>query len=221
MGTSKHFLYIFLDEGGNFDFSPRGTRYFTLTSIAMCRPFTIREAWDDYRHDLLEYGHNIEFFHCSEDNPHVRQRIFSILKAENRHFSIDSLIVEKAKTGPALREDFRFYPEMLGHLLKHVFAHVSGYDEIIVITDSIPNKKKRKSIEKGIKHTLKAMLPSSIPYRILHQSSRSHYGLQAADYCNWAIYRKWDKGDVSHYDDIKAAISSEFDIFRRGTRWYY
>ena len=33
------FLYIFLDEGGNFDFSKNGTKYFTVTSLTKERPF--------------------------------------------------------------------------------------------------------------------------------------------------------------------------------------
>lgn len=221
MEQQKQFLYIFLDEGGNFDFSPTGTKYFILTSLAMCRPFSIREPWDDYRHDLLEYGKDTEYFHCADDNRHIRSKVFSILESNIKDFRIDSIVIEKAKTGPALRADHRFYPEMLGHLLKHVFSKLNGYDEIIVITDSIPHQKKRKAVEKGIKHALKAMLPEGMIYRVLHQNSRAHYGLQAVDYCNWAIYRKWDKDESAHYKQISSSISSEFEIFRRGQRWYY
>lgn len=216
----KH-LYVFLDEGGNFDFSNTGTKYFTLTSLAMCRPFSIRNPWDDYRHELLEFGRDVEYFHCADDNQYLRRRLFEILNASAEELRIDSLIVEKAKAGPALRKDERFYPEMLGYLLRHVFEKLNGYDDIIVITDSIPHQKKRKAIERGIKGALKKMLPTGMSYRILHQSSRSHYGLQAADYCNWAIYRKWDQGDTVAYDQISMAIRSEFNIFRNGTRWYY
>lgn len=219
--ASGQCLYIFLDEGGNFDFSPTGTKYFTLTSVAMCRPFAIREPWDDYRHELLEYGRDQEYFHCADDNRYLRDRLFSILNTHIDSLRIDSLIVDKAKTGPALRVDHRFYPEMLGHLLKHLFEQLNGFSEIIVITDSIPHQKKRKAVEKGVKHTLKTMFPAGMKYRVLHQSSRAHYGLQVADYCNWAIYRKWDTGELGYYDQIKASINSEFDIFRRGDIRYY
>lgn len=219
--ADKQVLYVFLDEGGNFDFSPTGTKYFTLTSLAMQRPFVIRTPWDDYRHELLEFGREVEYFHCAEDNRYLRDRLFGILHEHVGAIQIDSLIVEKAKTGPALREDSRFYPEMLGYLLRHVFERLNGYDEIIVITDSIPIQRKRKAVEQGIKQTLKAMLPAGMQYRVLHQSSRAHYGLQAVDYCNWAIYRRWDAGDDTYYDLIKPAICSEFEIFRRGTRRYY
>jgi hypothetical protein len=37
--AEKRFLYIFLDEAGNLDFSPSGTRYFILSSITKERPF--------------------------------------------------------------------------------------------------------------------------------------------------------------------------------------
>ena len=32
-------LYLFLDEGGNLDFSASGTRFFILSSVARIRPF--------------------------------------------------------------------------------------------------------------------------------------------------------------------------------------
>ncbi|WP_448508115.1 DUF3800 domain-containing protein, partial [Immundisolibacter sp.] len=67
-------------------------------------------------------------------------------------------------------------------------------DEVIVITDTIPIQKKRQAVEKAIKGALSAMLPAGMRYRILHHASRSHYGLQVADYCNWAVFRKWQKG---------------------------
>jgi len=218
---TKKYLYVFLDEGGNFDFSPTGTKYFTLTSLAMSRPFGIREPWDDYRHEILEFGKDIEYFHCAYDNKYLRDKLFDILNAHTNQFRIDSLIVEKNKTNPELRIDQRFYPEMIGYLLRHVFKKLNGYDEIIVITDSIPHHKKMNVIEKGIKQILKTMLPSEIKYRILHQASRAHYGLQAVDYCNWAIYRKWDREETIYYDQIKPAICSEFEIFKMETKQYY
>lgn len=215
--------YLFLDEAGNFDFSPKGTRYFVLTSVSMHRPFAAHPALDDYKHDCLEFGVNIEYFHCADDNPHVRRRVFDLIGASLDGMCVDSLIVEKSKTGPALREDRRFYPEMLCHLLKFVLPKElnAGAEEIIVITDTIPNNKRRQSIEKGIQQALAKMLPVGMKYRILHHASRSHYGLQVADYCCWAVFRKWQREETEYYERIKPAVRSEFDIFRSGTRHYY
>lgn len=215
--------YLFLDEAGNFDFSPTGTRYFVLSSVATQRPFPVHDHLDNFKHDCLEFGLNTEYFHCADDNPRVRQRVFDLIAANLSSLRIDSLIVEKPKTGPALRVDSRFYPEMLGYLLKYVIPRVmnGSVEEVIVITDTIPINRKRQAIEKAIKGALAAMLPAGVRYRILHHASRSHFGLQVADYCNWAVFRKWQKGETGYYDLIKPAIRSEYEIFQAGTRFYY
>lgn len=148
--------YLFLDEGGNFDFRPSGTRYFVMSSVAMRRPFAGHAPLDSLKHDLLEAGLDTEYFHCAEDNPRVRRRVFEIIAAHLADIRIDSLVVEKRKTGPALRVDQRFYPEMLGYLLRHAVPQVAqnGVEDVIVITDTIPIQKKRQAIEKTIKTAL-------------------------------------------------------------------
>ena len=65
------------------------------------------------------------------------------------------------------------------------------------------------------------MLPEGMHYRILHHSSRSHFGLQVADYCCWAVYRKWQSGETAYHDQIAGGMRSEFEIFRAGKRAYY
>lgn len=223
IGREKHALYIFLDEGGDFNFTRTGTRFFTMTSIAKVRPFTVSEKLHSLKYDLLEDGLDIDRFHASEDKQHTRDKVFDILQKNLKNKVIDSLIVEKAKTGPALQDPTKFYPEMIGHLLGYVlkYADLSTYSEIIIMTDSIPIQKKHKAVQKAIKITLRAALPEGLPFRVLHHPSNSCFGLQISDYCNWAIYRKWRDGDTRSYDLIKHGIRSEFDIFKNGKNYYY
>ncbi len=210
--------YIFLDESGNFDFSKTGTRYFVLTSVSAQRPFHWFGSLDGFKYDCIEYGLEDEYFHCANDNRHVRGRVFGIIADNLDGLRIDSLVVDKRKISPALREDRLFYPHMLGRLLKSVMPNelVSGVDSVIVITDTIPVNRKRRAIERGIRGVLAAMLPTGMEYRILHHNSRSHYGLQVADYCCWAIHRKWQTGESVWFDLIKPAVRSESAIFHEG-----
>lgn len=219
-------LYIFLDEGGNFDFSPKGSTYFTLTCVSLYRPFKLHTDLDTYKYDLIEHRLipriEMEYFHCADDNKYVRGKVFSMLANSVPHGSVDSVVVEKRKTGPAIQLPEKFYPKMLGYLLRYAVDKASrGVGEVVVITDSLPIAKKRKAIEKAVKTVLASMLPSGTPYRVMHHASRAHYGLQIADYFNWAIYRKWEHRDDSSRKIIAAQIRSEFDIFRTGTRYYY
>jgi len=218
----RKFLYIFLDEAGNFDFSPSGTRYFTLASIAKERPFRAYQELTELKYDLVELGLNLEYFHASEDVQATRNRVFEIICKNLEDVRIDSLIVDKPKTDPAFRHEERFYPEMLGQLLQDVFngVQLEKYAEVIVFTDRIPIQKKRKAIEKAVKKTLVSMLPKNVRYRVFHHDSKSNFDLQVADYCNWAIYKKVSTGDSRSYDLVCKAIKSESDIFARGQRFY-
>ena len=216
-------LYIFLDEGGNLDFSLNGTKFFTFTSVTKCRPFALDSHLLSLKYDLLEEGLELERFHASEDRQHVRNRVFEKIANNLESFRIDSIVVEKRKTQPQLQAEETFYAVMLGYLLKHVFKKTSseGYSQVIVTTDTLPLKSKREAFEKAIKKTLVAMLPPLTKYKILHHDSRSSMSLQVADYCNWAIFRKWNLGDTRSYELVREGIKSEFNIFQTGETFYY
>lgn len=192
----------------------------------MFRPFKLHTALDTYKYDLIEYlikpRIELEFFHCADDNNYVRKQMFELLAAELTPNSVDTVVVKKCKTGPALQLPEKFYPKMLGYLLRYVLEKApDGLTELVIITDTIPVNKKRRAVEKALKLVLAEMLPSTTPYKIMHHASRSHYGLQIADYLNWAILRKWERDDDNAYTIVKHLIRSEFDIFRSGRREYY
>jgi hypothetical protein len=215
--------YLFLDEGGDLNFSPSGTKYFTLTSVMMFRPFPIDAALTELRFDLLETGLDIEYFHAAEDRQATRDKVFGAIQSALDSLRVDSVIVEKRKTGPALREDNRFYPEMMGYLLRYVISKtkLSGVSQIIAITDRIPINRKRQAVEKAVKTVLANMLPVAVHYRVLHHDSKSYAGLQIADYFNWAIFRAWERADLRSLNMIRGAVRSQFDIFARGpVTWY-
>lgn len=215
--------YIFLDEGGNFDFTVRGSAYYTFTSIAVTRPFPLASPLTELRHDLLESGVNLEEFHATVDKQATRDRVFAEIQKEIATIRTDSVVVEKCMTGPSLRPPEKFYPKMLGYLLRYVVTGLlsKGAERIIVVTDDLPVNSKKRAFEATIKTTLTAMLPAGARYEIMHHDSKSHPMLQAVDYINWAILRKWKDGDTRSYDLISSSIKSEFEIFRTGiTKWY-
>lgn len=220
---ADRFLYIFLDEAGNLDFSATGTRFFLLGAVTKERPFNAYKDLTELKYDLAELGTSLEYFHAAENAQPVRSRVFDIVRRHLTGIRIDALVVEKRKTGPALRAEEQFYPRMLGYLLRHILDqhNLSLYREVIVFTDSLPVQKHRAALEKAVKTTLAAVLPATARYRLFHHASKSNLDLQIADYCTWAIYRKWNSGDLRSYQHIQPAVTSEFDIFRTGTTFYY
>ncbi len=224
MNKDKKTLYLFIDEGGNFDFSPIGSNYFILTCLVEERPFPSYDKLRTLRYDLLEGGMNIEYFHASEDRQAVRDQVFSIIQANLEHIDICSMIVQKNKLNPALREESKFYTTVFSMLMKWVIekhVHGKGYERVILFTDLMPVAKKRKAMEKGVKSELTSILHEGVEYRIYHHQSKSNLNLQVVDYCNWAIYRKWSRGDTRSYNLIKGGIDAEWDVFKDGSTEYY
>jgi len=69
--------YIFLDEGGDLNFSPTGSKHFILTSVVLDRPFPLEGELSALRFDWIERGLNLEYFHASEDRQPVRNDVFA------------------------------------------------------------------------------------------------------------------------------------------------
>src|SRR5438046_1691573 len=127
------FLYLFLDESGNFAFHPNGSRFFVLTSVATEHPFDAAKALHDLRYDVLQRDIEMgECFHAAEDKQEVRNAVFDVIRDHLERFAVDSLVVEKRKTGPALQNLERFYPQMLGYLLRFVVRQydLENYEKI-------------------------------------------------------------------------------------------
>ncbi len=73
-------LYMFIDEGGNFDFSPKGTKYFTLTCLTEKRPFPTYDRLRTIKYDMIEDSVNIESFHATADRQFIRDKVFEVIQ---------------------------------------------------------------------------------------------------------------------------------------------
>ena len=219
----QRYLYIFLDESGNLDFSPNGTKYFQLCAVAKERPFLAHHELAELKYDLVEQGIELEYFHAAENKQAVRDKVFTIIQKYINGVRIHALLVEKSKTNPALRGEEQFYPRMLGYLIRFILDQydLSQYGEVIVFTDIIPVGRKNMAVKGAVKVTLASMINKKAKYRLVHHHSKSNYDLQIADYYSWAIFRKWERGDMRSYDLIKSVVRSEYDIFRTGNSHYY
>ena len=222
MAMNERVLYCFLDEGGNFDFSDKGSRYFTYTCLTTKRPFFADAGLDAYKYDLIEYGLAHHYFHACEDNKHDKGKVFGALSNHLNSFKLDSVIIDRTQVTKEKRNQHYVYTRVFAHLLakviKEEFSNQSNIPtKLIVITDTIPINTKRKVVEGNIKQTLQALIPKGVKYHLLHHPSSSHYGLQIADYCNWAILRRWERGEDLYYTKIQEALRSEYSQFNYGS----
>ena len=218
------YCYVFIDESGNYDFSPRGTRYWVLTSVITedVHPGVL-ELYD-LKHKLIDLGTDIEYFHAAEDRQVVRDEVLNIIKGLD-NIRADALVVEKRKTGPSLRPLERFYPEMVEQLLQYPFdsrgINIHSYEKVFFFFDRASSaKKQQRALIAAIKRYLASHL-KGLQYNIAMHTSASHHYLQIVDYLSWSIYVKWERDEIRPYSEIVHLVKSEFPIFRYGTMVWY
>lgn len=214
--------YIYADESGNFDFSRNAgaTRYFLLTTVVI-NDHSIEPELLELRRELAWEGVALSGgFHATTDKQRVRNRVFDILRRHD--FRIDTTILDKRKAEPQIRStDLQFYKQAWFHHMQYVAPRVvSSQDELLVVAASIGNKREQNAYLSAIQDVLNQTSPTNAT-RAEMWGADSDPCLQVADYCSWAIQRKWERSDLRSYQLVQDKIESEFDLFQPESTVYY
>ena len=105
-------------------------------------------------------------------------------------------------------------------MLKYLAGGRKRIDRLHIIVDTVPNQQQQTALKQTLKNRAQEVL-DQIPFTIDHHGSAAHALLQAADYCAWATYKKWQSGDTRSYDRLRPKIRNEFDLYARGETDYY
>lgn len=223
-------LYIFVDESGNFDFTPNGSKYFILAALSTMQPFAFGSPLLQLRYDLLPNyacGQSIidcGYFHASEDTQFVRDRVFDIVRRADHQARVDTVIAQKNKAMPDryYSQPLELYRLMGESMLKYAFNRATwkGYDHVVLVFSSIFDKKKRGILKQVFKALIKKHAPN-ISFALYFHDSRFDVCNQAVDYFCWAVFRKWESSDPRSHAPVQHLIKSEFDIFARGMQEFY
>lgn len=214
--------FIYADEAGNFDFNrERGaSRFFILTTVVIPDHAIERELLD-LRRELVWRGTNPpDAFHATSDEQNTRNEVFSVLCKHD--LRIDATILEKSKAQPHVtKSEELFYKYAWFYHMRHVAPQVAtGLDELMLTAASIGTKRKLRDFRYAVQDVMEQTSPTQT-MRVDMCQAAAEPCLQVADYCCWAIQRKWELDDNRSYDLIKEKVSSEYDLFRRGTKHYY
>jgi hypothetical protein len=212
-------IYLFVDEAGNLDFSPRGSRYFILTSVAI-DDCSIEKDILELRRRLAWEGLDINrAFHASSDRQVVRDEVFKVIGKHN--LRIDATVFEKAKARPHLHHIDRFYERTWYLHMKHLAPRATiVHDEMLVIGASFGTLKKQVALTTEVDGVIKQVWKEGHARTVCWPAATDPC-LQIADYCCWAIQRKWELGDERSHVLIKDMIATEYDIFAKSSIRYY
>ena len=214
--------YIFADEAGclTFNRKPNVSKYFIICTITLS-DLNVAAGLVKLRRQMIWDKMAVgDYFHATTDAQEIRDEVFNVILAHN--VKIQATICEKAKAIPSTTTSkARFYKYPWFYTLKHGIApYVNAGDELLVTAASIGSKKERMTfcseLDDVVTQTIKVAR-----WAVDFRPSHCDPCLQVADYCAWAIQRKWERGDTRSYNLIKHMITREYDLWERGTKLHY
>lgn len=217
--------YLFADEAGCFTFERRQnvSRYFILCTVAM-EDETVATSLLRLRRELAWQGADLgEYFHATTDKQSVRDAVYATIL--QHPFTVQATIMEKSKAQPQVRETkSRFY--QYGWFYHFKFGtgnQLTSDNEALITAASLGVKKERIAFQSAVDDVMRQTMRVK-KWKTDFLPAGSDPCLQVADYCAWALQRKWespDQRDCRSYDLIKDRITYEYDLWARGTSHHY
>lgn len=213
-------LFIFIDESGNFDFTPSGTSHFVLGGVATTSPASSAKEFLTLKYRLLKEGNDISEFHASEDRQIIRDQVFPVI---NSMPEINAHVIygDKHFLATSLQSPSGIYSLYGKAMIKYFIRVYASYSlsSITVVFDRTLTKKLRGQFEGILKPELKKI---NIPFNIyFHPMSTENNG-QVADYISWAKYVELERSELRPWGSLMTKLQpTELDIFRNGYQKYY
>jgi hypothetical protein len=133
--------------------------------------------------------------------------------------------VDKPRINPSLYDPDLFYPKFMGMVLRFVFRGrvKPGTNKVLIYADTLPFTGKRaRAAELAIKTSCRNDLDANIPFHFCCHRRESNKWIQVADYCSWSVFRKWERGNLDAYEQLKQQIAAtEIDPMSRGDGTVY
>jgi hypothetical protein len=216
-------LHLFADEAGNFDFrtGPNISKYFVVCTVLM-PSFEVANDLLALKRELAWEQQPIgDFFHATTDKNAIKDRVFAELLKHD--FTVQATIMEKRKAAPKIRpNDHRFYQHgWYYHFLYGLPAALKECDELHVTAASVGTKRGQVAFTDAVRDVIRQTEGRRRKVRSSFWQCSTDPCLQVADYCTWAIQRKWEKQELRYYDLIADRITYEYDLFRKGTQYFY
>lgn len=90
---------------------------------------------------------------------------------------------------------------------------------MLVTAATLGTKKERISFLDAIEDVMRQTVPGR--YVTHFCPAATDPCVQVADYCAWAIQRKWELNDPRSYELIQDRITYEYDLWAHGDEHYY
>lgn len=217
--------FVFSDEAGCFTFKRKegASKYFLLCTVT-ADDCAIASKLLDIRRDLCANDDPEESdrdkLHATADAQTTRDAVFAELAKCD--FRIDATLLEKSKAQPQTRtDDPTFYKYAWYYHFKHIGPQVvPAQGRLLLTAAALGHKKTKAAFKEGVNNAVQQSIARE-RWAVNFMDSAKDPMLWVADYCAWAIQRKWESGDDRSHKLIAGKIATEFNLWEVGTKHYY
>lgn len=214
--------HIFADEAGDFKFERKvgASKYFILTTVRMDE-CDVGDELLDLRRSMVRRGIPIgDKFHASSDLQAVRDEVFAVIGKHD--LRVDSTILEKSKSQAHCRVDEpTFYKYAWYYHAKYIVPRQKHKDVDVLLCAAALETKTGKAAFKSAFNEAIQQATINNRWTTEFRPSVADPCLWVADYCGWAVQRKWEMEDLRSHKLINSMIRSEFDLWRTGKVHHY
>ena len=211
--------FIFLDESGDlgFNFKKKKTSKFFVVTFLFVKdrgPIEkiVKKIFHNFTPKERKFHHGV--LHAFKETQKTRTKVLTILSEKD--VSIITIYLNKKKVYTKLQEEKHvLYNYVANILLDRLYAKklISLNTPIhLIASRRETNKFLNDNFQNYLKN--KVIVNHRLDIKIEIKSPHQEKCLQIADVVCWAIFRKYEIGDVIYYNLIKNKIIEENPLFR-------
>lgn len=218
------------------------SNYFMIGAVEIADQLALGNELENLRKELLadpyfkdvpsmqpNAGRTAVVFHAKDDPPEVRREVFKVLLKHDFEFhvvvrhklEIVRIVTDyKRNIDPNYRYKYRhLYDNMAKRLMKDklhtglgtcvIFSRRGASDRTEALRKALENARAKWCVEKGIDHDMP-------PLDISAAYSWEYIGLQAVDYCLWALQRCYERGEDRFITNIWPKVGNVWDCDQHG-----
>jgi len=234
VGSDVERMYYFVDESGDPNFLGKGkkdliksklaSQWFMVGYLEMADHQSLSKKFAEIRHEveadefinvIPSVKHSLKCFHANKDCREVQERVFKALKTCD--FRFHAVVIQKkidqflGKFHGKKGDLYAYLVERLMEQRLHIYPEIDIY---FAKLDSVINEENMWAALEGAKERMLKKYPATNHGTIRFYLQQPHQlsGLQAVDYCLWAIHRVYNHHDFRYYNFLQDKISLVHDL---------
>jgi hypothetical protein len=199
----KKSLFVFIDESGNFDFSPTGTGHLVLTAVICFRPMKSAATMLNLKYFRYSRGLNSPQFHASHDRLATRLEVFNVISSIKSIKSFTAVITKPELSGQVVRPA-DIYHSFGVELAEHLRT-VTKRRKVVIVFDKALKAREEDALVASLKSHFSQQDRDYLIY--FHNVSKDP-NAQIADYIAWANFGFFEKGNSHWLEKLPNRLSA-------------